>query len=56
MSQSDKLGMAWWNGMSMLERSFVVGQAERVHGRDVSAAECWHLWRVGKIRMDGRKS
>jgi hypothetical protein len=54
------LGMAWWNGLTRAERLSLFDQADRVRGfysaelaAASSRADCWALWKSGKIRMDG---
>lgn len=51
MSADESMGMTWWNGMSRLERSAVLGQAEAVLGHAPSAADCWSLWKAGRVSM-----
>jgi hypothetical protein len=53
-TSDERLGMTWWNGLTPVERENVILGAEALLCRDVSAADCWTLWKVGKVRMDGR--
>ena len=56
MTANEALGMTWWNGMTRFERSLVSRQAEQILGRHVSAADCWDLWRAGRVSMEGGAS
>lgn len=47
------MGMTWWNGCSLIERSWLMKQAREIVGQMPSVAEVWTLWKAGKVRMGG---
>jgi len=51
-TEDEQAGMNWFNGLGLSERDIVLGQAEKAHGRQVSVADAWELWKAGKIRLE----
>ncbi len=54
-TDDEKMGMAWWNEMSLAERIHVLDEAERVRGQASSVSDAWALWKAGKIRIAGAR-
>jgi hypothetical protein len=50
-TKDEKLGMAWWNGLSRSERLLILTQAGE-HHQDPSVADAWKLWQAGRIFTD----
>lgn len=60
-NDDERLGMAWYNGLSVKERRAAIEAADRVRGwdgRDLSQAsapaDAWALWKTGRINMGGQ--
>lgn len=51
----ERLGMAWWNGLSRHERITVLIQAGE-HCADPSVADAWQMWREGLISTEPRET
>lgn len=51
-TKDEKLGMAWWNGLTARERRHILSQTETHVGKlNTSVAAAWELWKAGKITM-----